>query len=199
MTCLWHVRAATDQGAQFAPRIESHPLRQGRPVRLAEPFRPFVHPAGIRRGAVLNDVPVARQSSDRPRRAVRAANRIPPSPPKPETGPCVPLPAFCAPRQGFEGGAVLNRVPAARESRSRPRRAVRAANRIPPSPPRKAGAARRAVPAFCAPGRRFPMQKGKRAFLHESNAFRQALLSGQDATDRNPRRPWEPPCGSNVA
>ena len=56
MTCLWHVRAATDQGAQFAPRIESHPLRQGRPVRLAEPFRPFVHPAAAspcRRGKEL--------------------------------------------------------------------------------------------------------------------------------------------------
>ena len=49
---------------------------------------------GFEGGAVLNDVPAARQSSDRPRRAVRAANRIPPSPPKPETGPCAPLPAF---------------------------------------------------------------------------------------------------------
>ena len=34
--------------------------------------------------------------------------------------------------------------------------------------------------------------KGKRAFLHPANAFGQSLLSGQDASDRNPRRPWEP-------
>ena len=41
-------------------------------------FRPFICQEGFEGGAVLNDVPVARQSSDRPRRAVRAANRIPP-------------------------------------------------------------------------------------------------------------------------
>ena len=51
MTCLWHVRAATDQGAQFAPRIESHPLRQSRKRGLVPRFRSFVHPAGIRAAA----------------------------------------------------------------------------------------------------------------------------------------------------
>jgi len=36
MTCLWHVRAATDQGAQFAPRIESLLFGNGlRPRRSA--------------------------------------------------------------------------------------------------------------------------------------------------------------------
>ena len=35
--------------------------------------------------------------------------------------------------------------------------------------------------------------------LHPANAFRQSPLSGQDALDCNPRRPWEPPCVSNAA
>gem|GEM_PF-4497550 len=44
-----------------------------------------------------------------------------------------------------------------------------------------------------------PPQNARRKSLRKSNAFRQSPLSGQDATDRNPRRPWEPPCGSNAA
>ena len=41
--------------------------------------------------------------------------------------------------------------------------------------------------------------RGKRVSLHWTNAFKRSLLSGQDATDRSPRRPWEPPGGSNAA
>jgi hypothetical protein len=43
----------------------------------------------------------------------------------------------------------------------------------------------------------FGFSSGK--FLRQTNAFEKSLLLGQDACDRNPRRPWEPPCGSNAA
>ena len=83
MACQWHVRAATDQGAQFAPRIESLRADQeteAQPLRLVFCFLLLL--GRIRRGAVVNGVPVARQSCDRPRRVVRAANRIPPGGPR---------------------------------------------------------------------------------------------------------------------
>ena len=50
----------------------------------------------------------------------------------------------------------------------------------------------RLSPQSESPGRR-------RKVLHPANAFRQTLLSGQDASDCSPRRPWEPPGGSNAA
>ena len=65
----------------------------------------------------------------------------------------------------------------------------------PPFPGAEGGIGREgAAPPPC----QRPPQNARRKALRESRAFKQALLSRKDATDCNPRRPWEPPCVSNV-
>jgi hypothetical protein len=69
MTCLWHVRAVTDQGA---PRAANR-IPDGSPKneRTAVALSFSVANRDFEGGTAVNDVPVARQSRDRPRRAAR--------------------------------------------------------------------------------------------------------------------------------
>ena len=92
------------------------------------PVRAFLHKEGkgIRRGAEMNDVPVARQNRDRPRRvARRESNPTVSAKRKAFTG--LAGKGFFTQRgkRGFEGGAEMNDVPVARQNRDRPRRAAR--------------------------------------------------------------------------